>query len=111
MRASGRGPSVFIKGGILKAEIKLKSGATLRNTWVVDDEGITEVTFSELEVDEWTTEKVTIIDGTGDSNSVFYSGYLMTPDGWINYMTQRVHGEGACEVTGYNGQTLPFIPA
>lgn len=98
----------YITGGTIT---NYRSGSASEQLFRVDDEGITEVTFSELEVDEWTTEKVTIIDGTGDSNSVFYSGYLMTPDGWINYMTQRVHGEGVCEVTGYNGQTLPFIPA
>ncbi len=98
----------YITGGTIT---NYRSGSASEQLFRVDDEGITEVTFSELEVDEWTTEKVTIIDGTGDSNSVFYSGYLMTPDGWINYMTQRVHGEGSCEVTGYNGQTLPFIPA
>ena len=94
----------YITGGTIT---NYRSGSASEQLFRVDDEGITEVNFEIYGRDQ----HVKIIDGTGDSSSVFYSGYLMTPDGWINYMTQRVHGEGACEVTGYNGQTLPFIPA
>ena len=53
---------------------------------------------------------VSIVDGTGDSEAVFYSGYEKTPDDWSEYMNDHVTGEENCTLTGYNGATLAFIP-
>ena len=73
----------------------------------VDDKVNTEVNFYKYR----DRESVKIIDGTGDSEAVFNSGYSMLPDDWVTYMTERVKGKDNCKTTGYDGQALPFIPA
>lgn len=84
-----------------------RGGSASEELFRVDDKGITEVNFFKYR----DRESVKIIDGTGDSEAVFNSGYSMLPDDWVTYMTERVKGKENCETTGYNGQALPFIPA
>ena len=87
-----------------------RTGATSEQLFRVDNQGVTEVNFNQYDVDEWTVENVSIIDGTGDSEAVFYSGYEKTPDDWSTYMNAHVTGSENCTLTGYNGATLAFIP-
>lgn len=83
-----------------------RSGATSEQLFRVDNQGITDVYFYKY----GRNTNVAIIDGTGDSEAVFYSGYEKTPDDWTDYMNEHVHGSENCTLTGYNGATLAFIP-
>lgn len=84
-----------------------RTGTTSEQLFRVDNLGITKVNFYKYN----RRTNVSIIDGTGDSASVFYSGYVTLPDGWTEYMTANVTGETNCTLTGYNGATLAFIPS
>lgn len=100
----GADKNVFnIYGGTITCS---RTGATSEQLFRVDNQGITEVNFAQYDL-----ENVVIIDGTGDSEAVFYSGYEKTPDDWSDYMNAHVTGSENCTLTGYNGATLAFIPA
>lgn len=102
---TGAKKNIFnIAGGTITS---YRSGIATEQLFRIDNQGITEVNF--LKYKERT--KVAIIDGTGDSEAVFYSGYEKTPDDWADYMNKHVHGNVNCTLTGYNGATLSFIPA
>lgn len=84
-----------------------RSGTASEELFRVDDKGITKVNFYKYN----RRTPVAIIDGSGDAEAVFNSGYAMLPNDWIEYMTKSVTGDENCTLTGYNGRELLFIPA
>lgn len=103
----GADANVFnIYGGTITC---YRTGTTSEQLFRVDNQGITEVNFSKY-TQGFARYNVSIIDGTGDSDAVFYSGYEKTPDDWSAYMNAHVTGSENCTLTGYNGATLAFIP-
>lgn len=84
-----------------------RSGTASEELFRVDDKGITKVNFYKYNG----RIPVEIIDGSGDAEAVFNSGYAMLPNDWIEYMTRSVKGDKNCTLTGYDGRELLFIPA
>lgn len=100
----GADANVFnIYGGTITC---YRTGATSEQLFRVDNQGITKVNFNKYN----RRTNVSIVDGTGDSEAVFYSGYEKTPDDWSTYMNAHVTGSENCTLTGYDGATLAFIP-
>lgn len=98
-----------IEGGMIT---NYRSGSASERLFRVDSDGITRVNFNtHLNPTTLMQEKVKIIDNTGDSDAVFYSGYGVTTEEWINYMNTHVTGDNNCALTGYSGNELAFIPA
>lgn len=86
-----------------------KTGTNKQQLFRIDNKGITKVNFSKYTQGR-KSYNVSIIDGTGDSTSVFFSGFGTLPDGWTDWMNSRVTGNTNCTLTGYNSATLEFIP-
>ena len=100
----GADANVFnIYGGTITC---YRTGDTSEQLFRVDNQGITKVNFNKYN----RRTNVSIVDGTGDSEAVFYSGYEKTPDDWSTYMNAHVTGSENCTLTGYNGAALAFIP-
>lgn len=84
-----------------------KSGTNEEELFRIDDGGVTKVLFTNIR------NKTEFIDGTGDSESVFFSGYGMDdPTDWNDFIENRVTNEDTAATTiGYNNTQLPWIPA
>lgn len=93
----------IITGGTITS---YRTGEANERLFRVDNRGVTKVNFQKRN----NRTPVSIIDGTGDSDAVFYSGHIEKPIDWIQYMTKSVEGEENCELKGFNGKELLFIP-
>ena len=93
-----------INGGTITS---YRSGTAPESLFRIDRDGVTKVTFGPGK----DGAAVEFVDGTGDSYSVFYSGYGEedTTD-WADFMKNKVSGQRYCTLTGYEGQRLMWSP-
>ena len=86
-----------------------RSGSAPEQLFRIDNQGVTKVAF---EYDWDNIEYVKITDGTGDSDSVFYSGHLEDPNRWDDFMSSNVTGadDDNCVLTPAEGQNLVWTP-
>lgn len=86
-----------------------RSGSASEQLFRIDNQGVTKVAF---EYDWDNFEYVEITDGTGDSDSVFYSGHLEDPNRWDDFMSNNVTGadDTNCVLTPAEGQNLVWTP-
>lgn len=85
-----------------------RSGSASERLFRVDDLGITQIQFVG---NRYPGDLVKIIDGTGDSDSVFYAGNRIPSAEWMNNMTENVLGESNCQLQGYNGANISLLPS
>ena len=85
-----------------------RSGSASERLFRVDDLGITQIQFVG---NRYPGDLVKIIDGTGDSDSVFYAGNRIPSAEWMNNMTQNVLGGSNCQLQGYNNASLSLLPS
>ena len=93
-----------INGGTITS---YRSGTAPESLFRIDRDGVTKVTFGPGK----DGAAVEFVDGTGDSYSVFYSGYGEedTTD-WADFMKNKVSGQRYCTLTGYEGRRLMWSP-
>lgn len=93
-----------IKGGTITS---YRSGLATEQLFRIDNEGVTKVNFTGS-----SRVKTKFIDGTGDSASVFYSGYGALDDtDWETFLADNVTDEEKYGIlNGYNGAEMSWIP-